>query len=162
MRRELGFKQRAARPNRQELAAVGDKGMIVDQKLKRVLVVDDDDQFLEATRAVLEQHGYEVLVAHDGHEGLVQAERTSPDLIVLDVMMPRRSGFGVLDHIGQRRSGPRIVMVTANDDQRHAEIAHAKGAHGFLRKPFEVHELLETIESLLEVESSECANKQRP
>jgi DNA-binding response OmpR family regulator len=123
--------------------------MIVDQKLKRVLVVDDDVQFLEATRTVLERHGYEVLVAHDGHEGLVQAERESPDLIVLDVMMPRRSGFGVLDHLGHRSTGPRILMVTANEDERHEEIAHAKGAHRFLRKPFDMHELLQTVESLL-------------
>jgi DNA-binding response OmpR family regulator len=124
--------------------------MVIDQKLKRVLVVDDDLQFLEAMRMVLERHGYEVLVAHDGHEGLVQAERESPDLIVLDVMMPRRSGFGVLDRIGGRGdAGPRIVIMTANDELRHREIAHAKGAHGFLRKPFDIPELLSTVERLL-------------
>jgi DNA-binding response OmpR family regulator len=135
--------------------------MIAEQRLKRVLVVDDDVQFLEATRTVLERHGYEVLVAHDGHEGLVQAERESPDLIVLDVMMPRRSGFGVLDHIGHRSTGPRIVMVTANDGRRDEEIAQAKGAHGFLRKPFDMRELLQTVDALLQIESSTC-DKQRP
>lgn len=124
--------------------------MVLDQKLKRVLVVDDDLQFAEAMRMVLERHGYEVRVAHDGHEGLVQAERESPDLIVLDVMMPRRSGFCVLDRIGGRDTGPRIVIMTANDDNRHREIARAKGAHGFLHKPFEMHELLETVERLLQ------------
>lgn len=124
--------------------------MVLDQKLKRVLVVDDDLQFAEAMRMVLERHGYEVLVAHDGHEGLVQAESQSPDVIVLDVMMPRRSGFCVLDRIGARDTGPRIVIMTANDDDRHREIARAKGAHGFLHKPFEMHELLETVERLLQ------------
>ena len=121
-----------------------------DQKRKRVLVVDDDRQFLEATRLILEKHGYEVLTAADGHDGLVCAERESLDLIVLDVMMPRRSGFGVLDRIGGRGdSGPRIVIMTANDEPRHSEIAHAKGAHGFLHKPFEMRELLSTVDRLL-------------
>lgn len=121
-----------------------------DRKQKRVLVVDDDRQFLEATRLVLERHGYEVLTANDGHEGLICAERELLDLIVLDVMMPRRSGFCVLDRIGGRGvTGPRIVVMTANDEERHREIAHAKGAHGFLHKPFDMHELLDTLEMLL-------------
>lgn len=120
-----------------------------DNNPKRVLVVDDDAQFVEAARMVLERHGYEVLVAHDGHEGLVQAERESPDLIVLDVMMPRRSGFGVLDRLRGCEAGPKIVMVTANDEARHREIARSKGAHGFLHKPFDMHELVRTVETLL-------------
>lgn len=121
-----------------------------DRRPRRVLVVDDDPQFLEATRLILERHGYEVLTAADGHDGLICAEREAPDLIVLDVMMPRRSGFGVLDRIGKRgESGPRIVVMTANDEERHQEIAHAKGAHSFLHKPFEISELLRTVDALL-------------
>ena len=122
-----------------------------DHRRKRVLVVDDDRQFLEATRLVLEKHGYDVLTAADGHDGLICAERESPDLIVLDVMMPRRSGFAVLDRIGGRGdSGPRIIVMTANEEERHCEIAHAKGAHAFLRKPFEMRELLTTVDRLLQ------------
>src|SRR5579863_2109245 len=80
-----------------------------DRKNQRVLVVDDDRNFVEATRTMLEEHGYDVVTAHDGNEGLRRAECESPDLIVLDVMMPRRSGFGVLEHIGHRGvTGPRI------------------------------------------------------
>ncbi len=121
-----------------------------DRKCPRILVVDDDQQFLEATRTMLEEHGYEVVVAHDGTEALMQAERESPDLIVLDVMMPRRSGFGVLDHIGHPgRPGPWIVVVTANEEERHEEIARAKGADVFLKKPFEMRELLKAVDSLL-------------
>ncbi|HEY2249405.1 MAG TPA: response regulator transcription factor [Planctomycetaceae bacterium] len=121
-----------------------------DRKNGRVLVVDDDRQFLEATRTMLEEHGYDVVTAHDGSEGLMQAERESPDLIVLDLMMPRRSGFGVLDHLGHPgRPGPCIVVVTANEEQRHEEIARAKGADAFLKKPFEMHELLSAVNSLL-------------
>lgn len=121
-----------------------------DRKQKRILVVDDDRQFLEALRLVLEKNGYDVLTAHDGHEGLVCAERESLDLILLDVMMPRRSGFGVLDRIGGRgTSGPRILVMTANDEVRHREIAISKGADRFLHKPFEMRELLTTVDTLL-------------
>ena len=121
-----------------------------DRKNRRVLVVDDDAQFLEATRMMLEKHGYEVLTAQDGSQGLMRAERESPDLIVLDVMMPRRSGFGVLEHLGHRRpTGPRIVVVTGNEGSRDEEIARAKGADAFLKKPFEMRELLTAVDSLL-------------
>jgi len=120
------------------------------RKQKRVLVVDDDRQFLEAMRLILESHGYEVLIAHDGNEGLMFAERETLDLIVLDVMMPRRSGFGVLDRIGGRGdSGPRILVMTANDEDRHREIAFSKGADRFLHKPFDMRDLLATVDSLL-------------
>ncbi|HTI52204.1 MAG TPA: response regulator [Planctomycetaceae bacterium] len=122
-----------------------------DRKQKRVLVVDDDQQLLEAMRLVLERHGYEVLVAHDGHEGLICAERESLDLIILDVMMPRRSGFGVLDRICLRGdTGPRIVVISATDEQRHEETARTKGAHRFLHKPFAMGEFLQTVDSLLQ------------
>ena len=107
-----------------------------------MLVVDDDRQFLEATRTMLEEHGYDVVTANDGSEGLRRTECESPDLIVLDVMMPRRSGFGVLEHIGHRGvPGPRIVIVTANDGMRHEQIAREKGADVYLKKPFEMREL---------------------
>jgi DNA-binding response OmpR family regulator len=122
-----------------------------NRKQKRVLVVDDDQQFLDAMRLSLERHGYEVLVAHDGHEGLIRAEQEALDLIVLDVMMPRRSGFGVLDRICLRAdTGPRILVISATDEARYEETALAKGAHRFLQKPFAMAELLQTVDSLLE------------
>src|SRR5258708_38050314 len=91
----------------------GDDRKPDDRKNRRVLVVDDDRQFLEATRTMLEEHCYDVVTANDGSEGVMQAEREPPDLIVLDVMRPRRGGFGVLDHLGHPvRPGPWIVFGT--------------------------------------------------
>jgi DNA-binding response OmpR family regulator len=120
------------------------------KKNKRVLIVDDDDEVLEATRTALTAHGYDVIVAHDGDEGLMRSERDAPDLIVLDVLMPKRSGFGVLQKLCyQGEKGPRIVVVTANDEQRHRDFAQSKGADAFLGKPFEMHELLAVVDSLL-------------
>ena len=70
---------------------------------KRVLIVDDDEQIVEAVQMALEEKGYEVLTAGDGAEGLVRAERDEPDLILLDVVLPKRSGFTVLDHLRRSR-----------------------------------------------------------
>jgi DNA-binding response OmpR family regulator len=121
-----------------------------ERKSQRVLVVDDDRQFLEATRTMLETHGYDVVTAQDGSEGLRRAECESPDLIVLDVMMPRRSGFSVLEHISHRgAAGPRIVVVSANEEHRHEQIARDKGADLYLKKPFEMRELLAAVDGLL-------------
>src|SRR5262249_7269748 len=108
-------------------------------------------QFLEATRTMLEEHGYDVVTAQDGSEGLKRAECESPDLIVLDVMMPRRSGFCVLEHISHRgHSAPYIVVVSANEGTRHEEIALDKGADLYLKKPFEMRDLLAAVDGLLQ------------
>lgn len=118
---------------------------------KRVLLVDDDAEIRDSVRTVLELHGYNVLLACDGSEGLVRAERDAPDLIVLDVLMPRRSGFAVLDRLAKRPAAkPRIIVVTANEGERQQELATSKGADGFLQKPFELGQLVTMINSLLE------------
>jgi DNA-binding response OmpR family regulator len=119
-------------------------------RCKRVLIVDDNPQFLDAARVLLEERGFEVRLARDGNEGLAMAERESPDLIVLDLMMPGRSGFGVIDRLRRRSDlGPRILVVTANEEERHSKIALSKGADRYLRKPFEMSELLAAVDALV-------------
>mgnify|MGYP003343959026 FL=1 len=79
---------------------------------KRVLLVDDDTEIIESMRAVLESRGYEVLVARDGNQGLAMAEAENPDLVVLDMMMPKRSGFLVLEKLRRSRLVPlRVIMI---------------------------------------------------
>ena len=117
---------------------------------ERILIADDEPDIRLVLRTRLELEGFTVLEASDGAEAVGMAQDQVPDLIVLDVMMPRRSGFGVLDHIGHRGpGGPRIVVVTANEETRHEEIARAKGADLFLKKPFEMRELLAAVDGLL-------------
>jgi DNA-binding response OmpR family regulator len=118
---------------------------------KRVLVVDDDEQIVEAVQCALEERGYEVLTAGDGAEGLVRAERDEPDLILLDVVLPKRSGFSVLDHLRRSkfRSKP-IIMLTANDEPRHRDFAASCGADAFIAKPFDLGELMARVDALLE------------
>lgn len=122
----------------------------MSDETKRVLVVDDDEQILESVRLALEDHGYEVLTARDGAEGLVRAERDEPDLIVLDVVLPKRSGFTVLDHLrrGPLRTLP-IIVLTASDEQRHRDFAASCGADRFLPKPFDMSDLLTEVDRLL-------------
>lgn len=119
---------------------------------KRVLLVDDDEQILDALGCVLRERGYDVVVARDGVEGLARAERDAPDLIVLDVVMPRRSGFLVLERIRQRRlHSPRIIMVTATCEQRHRDFAALHGVDDFIEKPFDVAQLVTKVDQLLAI-----------
>jgi len=70
-----------------------------ENKSKRILLVDDDAEIIESLRLALEAHGYEVLIARDGNQGLALIEREAPDLVILDMMMPKRSGFLVLERL---------------------------------------------------------------
>ncbi|MGH7128077.1 MAG: response regulator [Planctomycetaceae bacterium] len=117
---------------------------------RRILLVDDEDEVREALRVGLEQQGYEVLCARDGNEALMRAERDAPDLIVLDIVMPRRTGFAVLDRLrtSPARSLP-VVMITGNADPHYRRFADSLGVEAFVAKPFEIDTLIATIESLL-------------
>jgi DNA-binding response OmpR family regulator len=118
---------------------------------KRVLLVDDDDEIICAVETALAQRGYEVIVARDGSEALVCAERDLPDLIILDVVMPKRSGFLVLDRIRRLAVGsPRIIMVTASDEPRHRSFAESRGVDAFVSKPFELGKLLKKVDALMQ------------
>jgi DNA-binding response OmpR family regulator len=117
---------------------------------KRILIVDDDYEIIEAMRAALEAKGYEVLVARDGNQGLAMAEREDPDLMILDMMMPKRSGFLVLEKLRRSRPVPlRVIMVTANEGSRHKAYAEMLGVDDYIRKPFAMDRLLDGIERLL-------------
>jgi DNA-binding response OmpR family regulator len=101
-------------------------------------------------RTVLESRGYSILVARDGNQGLVMAEKEAPDLVVLDMMMPKRSGFLVLEKL--RRSSPnpvRVIMITANEGSRHKAYAEMLGVDDYIRKPFAMDRLLESVQRLL-------------
>jgi DNA-binding response OmpR family regulator len=116
----------------------------------RVLVVDDDESICESLAMALTEHGHQVLLASDGNAGLSCIERDAPDVVVLDMMIPRRSGFAVLDHLQKRpTAGPKVVMVSGSTDPRHEQMALAKGASAFFRKPFDVAQLIAEIELLL-------------
>jgi DNA-binding response OmpR family regulator len=115
---------------------------------KTVLLVDDDADIVTAMRTVLERHGYRVLTAADGNAGQAAAEREAPDLVVVDMMMPHKSGFLVLEKLKARPGGPPVIMITANEGVRHQAYAEQLGADDYLRKPFPLERLLESVERL--------------
>jgi two-component system, OmpR family, alkaline phosphatase synthesis response regulator PhoP len=118
-----------------------------------VLIVDDHEQNLELLQAYLEDLGCNVLGARDGLEAVSLVERHTPDLVILDVMMPRMSGFQVCEKI---KSDPAtrdipVVMVTALNEVADVERAVESGADDFLTKPVHKIELLTRVRSLLRV-----------
>lgn len=117
---------------------------------KRILLVDDDREIVESIRVALEANGYEIVVARDGNQGLAMAERDNPDLVILDMMMPKRSGFLVLERLRRTRSVPiRVIMITANEGSRHKAYAEMLGVDDYIRKPFAMDRLVESVGRLL-------------
>ncbi len=114
-----------------------------------ILLVDDDPDILGAMQTVLSQKGYRVLTASDGNMGLALAEREAPDVIVVDMMMPCKSGFLVLEKLkGRRGPGPRVVMITGNEGGRHRAYAETLGVDDYIRKPFAMDRLLDSVARL--------------
>lgn len=117
---------------------------------KRILLVDDDHEIVESMKTVLESRGYTILVARDGNQGLALAESEEPDLVVLDMMMPKRSGFLVLEKLRRSRPDPmRVIMITANEGSRHKAYAEMLGVDDYIRKPFAMDRLLDSVDRLL-------------
>src|SRR5690242_17046548 len=117
---------------------------------KRVLLVDDDPEIIDAIRYALESKGYQIFIARDGNQGLAMAEREDPDLVILDMMMPKRSGFLVLEKLRRTREVPvRVIMITANEGSRHKAYAEMLGVDDYIRKPFAMDKLVDSVTRLL-------------
>ncbi|MBV9123621.1 MAG: response regulator [Planctomycetes bacterium] len=116
--------------------------------VKTVLVVDDDPEVLNAMRTILETEGYRLVTATDGNMALAMAEREAPDLIVVDLMMPQKSGLLVLEKLRSRKGGPPVIMITAKEGNQHRLHAEHLGVHDYIRKPFEMSRFLESVHRL--------------
>src|SRR5262245_18555211 len=116
---------------------------MADQKV--ILVVDDDRELVDGLLAVLERQGYKVIQAHDGHQGKQAIYNQQPDLVILDMMMPRMGGYPVLEHFRGKTDVPPIIMITANEGSRHKAYAEYLGVIDYIRKPFAMERLLEAV-----------------
>jgi DNA-binding response OmpR family regulator len=117
---------------------------------KLILLVDDDVEIIESMRTVLDSKGFRVIVARDGNAGLMVAERENPDLIVLDMMMPKKSGFLVLEKLKGRPGGLiPTIMITGNEGSRHRAYAEMLGVRDYIRKPFAMEKLVKSVEKIL-------------
>ncbi len=117
--------------------------------MARVLIVDDEAHILDVVRAYLVREGHVVSTAADGDTALERARTESPDLIVLDVMLPRRSGFDVLRHLRAAGFAGAVIMLTARDDVIDRVAALEIGADDYVTKPFEPRELVARVGAVL-------------
>lgn len=118
---------------------------------KRILAVDDEPNILLSLEYILEQEGYDVYVARDGDEALETAGRVRPDLILLDVAMPRKDGYEVCRALRQHGelSGVKVLMLTAKGQPLERKKGLEVGADVYITKPFAADELLQKIRSAL-------------
>jgi DNA-binding response OmpR family regulator len=124
---------------------------MAEQKL--ILVVDDDYELSDGIRAVLENLGHKVMQARDGQQGKQLVYQQRPDLVILDMMMPRMGGYPVLEHFKGKADAPPIIMITANEGSRHKAYAEFLGVVDYIRKPFAMERLLEAVEKGLASET---------
>lgn len=122
---------------------------------KRILVVDDEPELVKAMQIRLEQENYEVLVAYDGEEGLQKAQEYKPDLIILDILMPKMGGdvAGALLKKNKETSDIPILFLTAlAEGLTEKSEDRFRGGNFFLGKPFDTNELMSMVKSLLKSE----------
>ncbi|MBI1917468.1 MAG: response regulator [Planctomycetes bacterium] len=112
---------------------------------KKILLVDDDMELSNGLRVVLEKQGYQVFQARDGQQGKQMVYQHHPDLVILDMMMPRMGGYPVLEHFKGKPDAPPIIMITANEGSRHKAYAEYLGVVDYIRKPFAMERLLESV-----------------
>ena len=116
---------------------------------KTILLIEDDREISTTIQKVLESVGYRVHMAENGIEGRQMIDALKPDLIITDMMMPRMGGFPILDYLWSLPDRPRVIMITANEGSRHRAYAELRGVDDYLRKPFAMDVLLESVERSL-------------
>jgi DNA-binding response OmpR family regulator len=119
---------------------------------KKILIAEDEPSIVVALEYLLERSGYEVHIARNGDEALKQVEAHVPDLVLLDVMMPLRSGYEVCKRIRERPDWRHIKIVMLSAKGRDAEVNKgiAAGADLYITKPFSTREMVEKINGLLD------------
>lgn len=120
---------------------------------KKILIVDDDPEIRAAIDHALQAEGALTQICGDGNSAVRIVESDPPDLVVLDMMLPKRSGFLVLEKIKKFENPPRVVMVTANEGRRHQQYAENLGVDGYILKPVRLEKLISLAETLLAEDS---------
>ena len=117
--------------------------------MTRILIVEDEPNMVAGLRDNFEYEGYEVLTASDGAEGLGRALNDAPDLVVLDVMMPKMSGLDVCKQLKAKRPSMPVIMLTARGQEVDKVVGLELGADDYVTKPFSIRELLARIKAVL-------------
>ena len=128
---------------------------MADESKKTILLVDDDREILESMELSLERFGHEIITAADGNAAVELAVGRKPDIMVLDLMLPKRGGFLVLQKLKgspqAKGKKPYVIMITGNEGQRHRAFAQSLGVDEYLNKPFRMDRLIELVEKYLDL-----------
>jgi DNA-binding response OmpR family regulator len=118
---------------------------------KKILIVDDEADLVETVRFPLEMEGFNVLVSYNGEDGLGQARREKPDLILLDLMLPKLDGYKVcrLLKFDERYKNIPILMLTAKTQEKDKALGLETGANEYITKPFDLEKLVEKVKEYL-------------
>lgn len=121
----------------------------------KVLIVDDDEDVLESMDSAFQAEGALTQTAKDGNEAVRICLEETPDLVILDMMLPKRSGFLALEKIKGFDDSPIVIMVTANEGKRHQAYAESLGVDRYLLKPVPLSKLIDTAVELIEAAESD-------
>jgi len=121
----------------------------------KIAIVDDDVDILESFDLAMRAEGAETVLAEDGTQAVAVCLDFKPDAVILDMMLPKRSGFLVLEEITAMDSAPIVIMVTANEGKRHMAYAQALGVSEYLYKPVSLERLIHRVSCLLQAKSKE-------
>lgn len=119
---------------------------------KIIVIVDDDPDIIMAITSALSESGAKLYTASDGNSALRLIDQHRPDVVILDIMLPQKSGFLVLEKMRQgtpREAKPHVIMITGNQGRRHKQYAESLGVREYLNKPFPMDLLIEHIEKWL-------------
>ncbi|WP_437187367.1 response regulator transcription factor [Planctomicrobium sp. SH668] len=125
----------------------------------KIVLIEDDREIQTTLRTVLESAGYRVFSASNGADGQKLIQTENPDLIITDMMMPRMGGFPVLEYLRTLENPPRVIMITANEGGRHKAYAEMLGVVDYLRKPFAMDVLIESVRRALTTDNEEDSGK---
>lgn len=132
-------------------------GRLTDVK---VLIVDDDRDVLESMDAAFQSEGALTQVAMDGNDAVRICREEPPDIVILDMMLPKRSGFLTLEKIKGYEDSPLIIMVTANEGKRHQAYAESLGVDRYMQKPVPLGRLIETAVELMKKREEEFEDEE--
>ena len=132
--------------------------------MKKILVVDDEDDILHFLELVLREKGYEVVTASGGHEALTRAQLEAPDLVLLDIMMPQMDGWEVLKllRVDEETAEIPVAMLSARTEARDRVQGLQEGAIDYICKPFSLSELLGKIEAIFSQASAMAQPPAKP
>jgi DNA-binding response OmpR family regulator len=124
-----------------------------EAKKYKILLVDDDADVLTSAKIALEPLGHTLLTASDGLAALERADAEDPDIVVLDLMLPKRGGLQILQrlkgHPSMKGKRPLVCMITGNEGGRHKEFAEQNGVDDYLRKPFAMPHIVDIVQAFI-------------